>query len=101
MVSSTGSVSETLFALPPSGPRAGGRSGEMGRDEFLRLLVAQLQNQSPLDPQGGAEFVAQMAQFTVVDELIAIKHALQSMARPTTPATPPPATPPNPLTLFR
>ena len=37
-------------------------------DEFLKLFVAQLKNQSPLDPQDGADFVAQLAQFTTVEQ---------------------------------
>src|SRR5687768_13752417 len=38
------------------------------KDEFLRLLVAQLQHQNPLEPQEGAEFVAQLAQFTTLEQ---------------------------------
>ncbi len=38
------------------------------KDEFLRLLVAQLENQNPLDPQSGAEFVAQLSQFAMVEQ---------------------------------
>ncbi len=36
--------------------------------EFLTLLVAQLEQQNPLDPQSGAEFVAQLAQFSAVEQ---------------------------------
>jgi flagellar basal-body rod modification protein FlgD len=42
-------------------------SGKTQQDEFLRLLVAQMQNQDPLNPQEGAEFVAQLAQFTNIE----------------------------------
>ena len=38
------------------------------KDEFLRLLVAQLEHQNPLSPQEGAEFVAQLAQFASVEQ---------------------------------
>ena len=38
--------------------------GELGKQEFLRLLTTQLQQQDPLNPQDGTEFVAQLAQFT-------------------------------------
>jgi flagellar basal-body rod modification protein FlgD len=38
------------------------------QDEFLKLFIAQLQNQNPLEPQDGAEFVAQLAQFTTVEQ---------------------------------
>jgi flagellar basal-body rod modification protein FlgD len=37
-------------------------------DEFLRLFVAQLEHQNPLDPQSSADFVAQLAQFTTVEQ---------------------------------
>jgi flagellar basal-body rod modification protein FlgD len=54
--SSTFSVPQTAAAKPTQ------------RDEFLRLFVAQLQNQNPLEPQSGAEFVAQLAQFASVEQ---------------------------------
>lgn len=38
------------------------------KEEFLRLLVAQLEHQNPLEPQSGAEFVAQLAQFASVEQ---------------------------------
>lgn len=37
------------------------------KDEFLRLLVAQMQHQDPLDPQEGSEFVAQLATFANIE----------------------------------
>lgn len=40
---------------------------ELGKTEFLELLVAQLNNQNPLDPQDNGEFVAQLAQFSTLE----------------------------------
>lgn len=40
---------------------------ELGKNEFLELLVAQLNNQNPLDPQDNGEFVAQLAQFSSLE----------------------------------
>ena len=37
-------------------------------DEFLRMLVAQIENQDPLEPQDGTEFVAQLAQFASLEQ---------------------------------
>jgi len=38
------------------------------KDEFLKLFMAQLQNQDPLDPKNGADMVAQLAQFSSVEQ---------------------------------
>jgi len=38
------------------------------KDEFLKLFMAQLQNQDPLDPKSGADMVAQLAQFSSVEQ---------------------------------
>lgn len=42
---------------------------ELGKDAFLKLLVAQLRYQDPLNPAEGAEFMAQTAQFNMVEKL--------------------------------
>lgn len=44
-------------------------SDTLGKDAFLKLLVAQLRYQDPLNPAEGAEFIAQTAQFTQVEKL--------------------------------
>lgn len=41
----------------------------LGKDAFLQLLVTQLQHQDPLSPQDNSEFVAQLAQFSSLEEL--------------------------------
>jgi len=42
-------------------------NSELGRDQFVTLLVAQLQNQDPLDPVTNEDFVAQLAQFSSLE----------------------------------
>src|ERR1051325_6759017 len=39
----------------------------LGQDAFLKLLVTQLTNQDPLDPQDQSQFLAQLAQFSTVE----------------------------------
>ncbi len=50
---------------------------------FLQLLVAQLQNQSPLNPMDPTQFVGQLAQFSELSEVTQIEQILQQ-AVPTT-----------------
>ncbi len=39
----------------------------MGKEDFLTLLVAQLQNQDPLDPDDATEFTAQLAEYSSLE----------------------------------
>lgn len=45
-------------------------NGTMDKDSFLRILVTQLQNQDPMEPMQDRDFIAQMAQFTSVEQLM-------------------------------
>ena len=52
---------------------------EVGQGQFLQMLVAQLQNQDPLNPQDSAEFAAQLAQFSSVEQLIAVRTGVEAL----------------------
>lgn len=55
---------------PP--PNAKMYQNELGKDAFLRLLVTQLQYQDPLSPIEDREFIAQLAQFTALEQMITL-----------------------------
>jgi len=59
-------------------PQAKAGSASMGKDDFLRLLVAQLENQDPLDPLDNAEFTAQLAQFSSLEQLFDVNKNLKA-----------------------
>jgi flagellar basal-body rod modification protein FlgD len=48
----------------------------MGKDDFLRLLVAQLQSQDPMNPMESTDFTAQLAQFSSLEQLQNINTSL-------------------------
>jgi flagellar basal-body rod modification protein FlgD len=51
----------------------------MGQDTFLQLLTTQLQNQDPLNPQSNEEFVAQLAQFSSLEQLVGLNSSMDSL----------------------
>jgi flagellar basal-body rod modification protein FlgD len=57
---------------------AGGKA--MGKEDFLKLLVAQLSHQDPLKPQEGAEFVAELAQFSNLEQLMGANDKLSQLS---------------------
>ena len=54
-------------------------SKELGKNEFLNLLVAQLNNQDPLSPQENGAFIAQLAQFSQVEGIGKLNTSMESL----------------------
>ncbi|MDD0843891.1 flagellar hook assembly protein FlgD [Pseudomonas sp. Gutcm_11s] len=52
---------------------------ELGKNQFLELLVAQLNNQNPLEPQENGEFIAQLAQFSQVEGIEQLNSSMESL----------------------
>jgi len=52
----------------------------LGKEDFLRLLVTQMQFQDPLKPMEHTEFTAQLAQFSSLDQLFAINDKLGALS---------------------
>ena len=55
------------------------KTQDLGKDQFLKLLVAQMNNQNPLEPQGNGEFIAQLAQFSTVEGITNLNTSVNSI----------------------
>ena len=51
----------------------------LGKDAFLKLLVTQLNNQNPLDPQDNSAFVAQLAQFSTLEGITTLNSSVNAI----------------------
>lgn len=52
----------------------------LGQSDFLKLMVAQMQNQNPLEPESNGDFLGQMAQFSTVSGIDSMNQSLQSLS---------------------
>ncbi|RUS46370.1 flagellar hook capping FlgD N-terminal domain-containing protein [Cohnella sp. AR92] len=51
----------------------------LGKDEFLRILITQLQNQDPMQPMEDKEFISQMAQFSALEQTMNMATQIQAL----------------------
>src|SRR5258705_13447284 len=76
----------SILAASPIGADSASASTEsriplktLGQEDFLKLLVAQLTNQDPLNPQKDTEFIAQMAQFSALEQSKAMQSDIAKL----------------------
>ena len=55
-------------------------AGTLGQEDFLRMLIAQLEHQDPLNPQESTEFTAQLAQFSSLEQLVGMRESIDGLA---------------------
>ena len=72
--------------VPPTSSSTGGTAQQLtnagqtlGKDDFLKLLVTQLQHQDPMNPMDDKDFMGQMAQFSSLEQITNMSSALQRM----------------------
>jgi flagellar hook assembly protein FlgD len=76
-------VKQMISPIAPQGSGAGsagifGNSGA-GTETFLLLLVAQIRNQDPMQPQDPTEFMSQLAQFSSLEQLLQVNRRLEAI----------------------
>ncbi|WP_430459840.1 flagellar hook assembly protein FlgD [Thalassolituus sp. LLYu03] len=79
-VDSVSSTSDVLSQYQTSSSASETKSNELGRDAFLELMVAQLNNQNPLEPTDNQAFVAQLAQFSTVEGLDKLNTSVEDIS---------------------
>ena len=78
-ISSAVSVGESVLDQYKVDQTRNAKGGELGKNEFLKLLVTQMNNQDPLSPQENGEFIAQLAQFSTVEGIETLNSSMESL----------------------
>ena len=58
-------------------PKSGGSGGELTQVDFMTLIIAQMRNQNPLEPQKDSDWMAQMAQFESLNQMRSIASGIK------------------------
>ncbi len=71
-------TNDPMAARPQKDPKAA--NGVMGKDDFLKLFVAQLQHQDPMNPMNDSDFMGQMASFSSLEQISNLSAVNAQMA---------------------
>ena len=74
-------VSSSGTAPDPNAAPTTSSNKQLGQDDFLKLLVSQMQSQDPLNPQKDTDFIAQMAQFSSLEQTKTMSSELGQIAQ--------------------
>jgi flagellar basal-body rod modification protein FlgD len=66
-MSNTNPISQALTGATTTQPKSAGQT--LGKDDFLKLLVGQLQHQDPLSPSDDQQWIGQMAAFSQLEQV--------------------------------
>jgi flagellar basal-body rod modification protein FlgD len=78
VITSATSTSASADTALAAGTAAAQPGGALGKDQFLKLLIAQMQNQDPMAPMDGTQMATQLAQFSSLEQLQQINTTLTS-----------------------
>ena len=69
-----------ITSSPGFGLQGSETTDELGKDAFMQLLVSQLQNQDPINPQSNENFIAQLAQFSSLEQMENLNNSFLGLA---------------------
>jgi flagellar basal-body rod modification protein FlgD len=67
-------------ANPTTASQQTRQQGILGKDDFLKLLIGQMQNQDPLSPSDPAQQMGQMTQFSILEQITNLAQSQQAAA---------------------
>ena len=74
-------ISGANYVTPKSGNQAIAQAVDktLGKDDFLKILVAQMQNQDPMNPTDNTQSIAQLAQFSALEQMTNISTSMEAL----------------------
>lgn len=80
MVDGQKPITDSMFLMNKQRDQRKTGPDTMGKDAFMKILIAQLQNQDPTNPMKDNEFIAQMAQFSSLEQTMNLANAFEKFA---------------------
>lgn len=74
------SITDSMYLINKKRDERKTGDGTLGKDDFMKILIAQLQNQDPTNPMQDTEFIAQMAQFSALEQTMNLTKAFEKFA---------------------
>ena len=74
-------VTYNADAYAAANPKETKKNDDLGKDAFLQLLVTQLKNQDPLDPQDNSSYIAELAQFSSLEQMTNVAKSLEDLGK--------------------
>src|SRR4051794_39632141 len=80
MIEGQTAITDSMYLVNKQRDERKTGEGVMGKDDFMKLLIAQLQNQDPTSPMKDNEFIAQMAQFSSLEQTMNLAKSFEKFA---------------------